>query len=426
MSSPSRNDAIAPATGSDSSRRGFLTQATALSSGALFAGLRSESALGFQANDTLRVGLIGTGGRCRYLLRSLVEIPNVKVVAMSDLYDPHLDETAKQLGQPNLPRVKEFEKLLEDKNIDAVLIGAPDHWHVPMTVAACEAGKHVYVEKPLTHDLSEGKRVIEAQNRSKRVVQVGTQQRSMPHFQKAKELIQAGEIGDVYKIHLTWNRNQPRFRRTPLNIDPASVNWKRFLGNAPDQPFDEYKFRNWRWFWDFGAGILSDLMVHHIDIVHWIMNVDHPESATSLGDHFQAEGVWETPDTIHCLLKYPKFHVYFEGTFSNARNGEMLEFMGTEATAYMDRGRLEIIPERNKKVKPFEMILGTGPKGADFYDKPPGELLHLTNWVECIKTGKKPIAPAEAGVSAATASHLGNIAFRQKRVALWKDEQPKA
>lgn len=398
-------------------RREFLS-ASGAATAALFAGLHAETARGFFANDTLNVACIGTGGRCRRLMQSLREVPNVRLAAVCDIYEAHLEEGAK-LADPKAIRSKAFQELLDRPDIDAVLIGSPDHWHVPMTVAACNAGKHVYVEKPLTHDLQEGKAVIDAQNRNKRIVQIGTQQRSMPQFQEAREILKSGALGDVHKVHLTWNRNTPRFRKVPLNIDPKQVDWKAFLGNAKDQPFDEYRFRQWRWFWDFGGGILTDLMVHFIDVVHWFMEVDHPETAVAIGNHFAAEGVWETPDTIQCLLKYPKFQAYFEGTFVSARNGAMIEFMGSEATLYVDRGRYEIIPERNKKIAAKEVVLGTGPKGADFYDKPDGEILHLVNWVECVRQNKTPNCPAEAGVSAASAAHLGNHAYRHNTVAQW-------
>jgi predicted dehydrogenase len=384
----------------------------------LFAALHAESSRGYAANDTLNVACIGTGGRCRTLMQSLRTVPNVRLAAVCDVWDYALAEGAK-LADPKVARSKEFRKLLDRKDIDAVLIGSPDHWHVPMTVAACGAGKDVYVEKPLTHDLKEGRAVIEAQNEHGRIVQVGTQQRSMPQFHKAREIIRAGGLGQVYKVHLTWNRNTPRARRWKDTIDPKTVDWKAFLGSARAQPFDEYRFRSWRWFWDFGGGILTDLMVHFIDVVHWFMDVEHPLVATAVGDNFQSAGLWETPDTIQCLLRYPGFQVYFEGTFANARNGAMLEFMGTEATLYLDRGRYEIIPERGKEVAAQQLILGTGPRGADFYDKPDGELLHLTNWVECVRSRRKPNCPAEAGVSAASAAHLGNMAFRGSKVAEW-------
>ncbi len=380
-------------------------------------------------NDVLEVGCIGTGGRCRGLMRSLQHIAGVRLAAVCDIWDEH--RTAGQkLADANAFVTSDYRALLDRRDIDAVVIGAPDHWHVPMMVDACNAGKDVYVEKPLTHDLAEGARALEAVRRSSRIVQVGMQQRSMPQFQQGREIVRSGKLGRIHKVHLTWNRNSFRGSRAPLGIDPRTVDWKRFLGSAPDQPFDEYRFRQWRWFWDFGGGILTDLMVHFIDVVHWYFDLDHPETALTLGNNFRPENRWETPDTIQTVLGYPKsrLQVYFEGTFLNARNGAMLEFMGTDATLYLDRGRYEIHPERKRAadnsymvptVEARELILGDGPRGADFYEKPDGELLHLQNWVDSVRSRKQPIAPVEAGVSAASAAHLGNRALRAGGSARW-------
>jgi len=395
-------------------RREFLESVGAGAAGLLTAGYTATAA-GFAANETLQIGCIGTGGRCQQLMKALSTISGVKIVAVCDVWDNHL-EKGRELADPKAATFKDHRSLLARRDIDAVIVATPDHWHVPITVAACEAGKHVYVEKPLTHDVSEGDAVITAQNTHRRIVQVGMQQRSMPQFQKAQEILESGQLGKIVKVHLTWNRNTPRYARTKYNIDPKTVDWKQFLGNAKEQPFDEYRFRNWRWFWDFGGGIFTDLMVHHIDIAYWYLNLGTPETVTSIGDHFETKGVWETPDTVQTLLRYPpqNVQVYFEGTFSNARNGEMLEFMGTDATLYLDRGRYEVHPERKRKVEYSELVLGSGPRGADFYDKPYGERLHLANWIQCIRSGKRPNAPAEAGVAAATAAHLSNRALRSQ------------
>src|SRR5262249_30250141 len=264
-----------------------------------------------------------------------------------------------------------------------------------------------------------------AQNKHKRIVQVGTQQRSMPHIQKAQEIVKSGRIGKVHKVHLTWNRNTDRVKKGPQGVDPKSVDWKVFVGNARQQPFDEYRFRHWRWFWDFGGGIFTDLMVHWIDVAHWFLDLDHPLTAQSIGQHFMSKGVWETPDSVQTLLTYPnQVQAYFEGNFSNAHHGAMITFMGTDATLYIDRGRCELHPERDSKgrdkMKYEELVLGSGRRGADFYDKPDGELVHLTNWVECMRSRKPPTAPAEAGVSGASAAHLANQALRSGQVAVWK------
>ncbi|MBX9580071.1 MAG: Gfo/Idh/MocA family oxidoreductase [Gemmataceae bacterium] len=398
-------------------RREFLAAGTA----ALLAATSVESARGFRANDTLRVGIIGPGGRARGLMQSLKKVPNVTITAVCDVWDANLAE-GKKLADPQAFATKAHEELLDRKDVDAVLIGTPDHLHVPLTVAACQAGKDVYVEKPLTHDLSEGKAVIDAQNQNKRVVQVGMQQRSMPHLVKAREVLKAGTIGTVHKAKCSWNRNADRARRYKDPMDPKTVDWKRFLGAAKDQPFDAYKFRQWRWFWDFGGGIFTDLMVHWIDVVHWFLDLDHPQSAASVGDWYSAKDVWETPDTVQTLLRYPDqdVQVHFEGTFSSNRVGAMAEFNGTEGTLYVDRGRYEVIPDRGKKLAPSSLILGKGERGLDFYDQPDGELLHLTNWVEAVRTRGKPSAPASAGVGAASAAHLANLALRSGQVAVWK------
>jgi len=400
-------------------RRSFL-----LSAGAAAVAVAGSSATAYAAGETLNVGLIGTGGRCRHLLGSLVKIPGVRVTALSDVRDDAIAETQKRLGKTELLVTKHYPELLERKDIDAVLIASPDHWHVPMTVDACAAGKDVYVEKPLTHDLSEGQAVIDAQNKHKRIVQVGTQQRSMPHIAKAREIVQAGGIGKVMKVHMTWNRNTDRVRRFKDTLDPKTVDWKAFVGKAREQPYDEYRMRNWRWFWDFGGGLFTDLMVHWVDVAHWVLNVDHPDKAVSLDEYVVAKDVWETPDTVQTVLSYKdNLQMHFEGTFANAREGAHIVFMGTEANLYVDRGAYIVTPElRSKKAKAEQVVASKEPKhrGADFYDVPDGELLHLTNWVECVKSRNPPTAPAEGGVSSASAAHLANTALRNGGVAVWK------
>jgi predicted dehydrogenase len=394
----------------ESGRRQFLGIATVGASVARYA---------FPANDAVSIGCIGTGGRAQALMKNLEVVKGASIVAVCDVWDENLAK-AREIAGHGAFASKDYRAILDRKDVDAVLIGAPDHQHVPLTIAALEAGKDVYVEKPLTHQISEGPQVLEAQRRAGRIVQVGMQQRSMPHIQKGYEIVKSGKIGKVYKAHLTWNRNQPSSRRVDYNIPPGSVDWKAWLGSAPAQPFDDYKFRQWRWFWDFGSGVFTDLMVHWIDVVHWFLDLDTPQEAVSIGDWFAAKGVWETPDTVQTLLRYPNQGVqaYFEGTFVNARNGAMLEFMGSDGTLYIDRGRYELYPERRApKFEYSEMLLGQGPRGADFYDNPNGELLHLQNWIDAVRSRSQPAAPLAAGVSAASAAHLANQALREGKVA---------
>lgn len=384
-----------------------------------------ESARGYSANDTLNVACIGTGGRARRtLMPRLATIPNVRLAAVCDVWDGHL-ATGVELADPKAIREgTDYRRLLERSDIDAVLIAAPDHWHVPMTVDACAAGKDVYVEKPLTHSLDEAAAVIAAQNQNKCIVQVGTQQRSIPHLQEAREIVRSGQLGAIHKIHLSWNRNSNHRGRTKYGIDPGSVRWQQFLGNAPQQPFDEYRMRNWRWFWDFGGGIFTDLMVHWIDTAYWMLDMDHPELAMSIGNDFATAGVWETPDTVQTLLSYPddRLQAYFEGTFVNHQNRSSLLLMGTEANLYCDRGRYELRPERGKKVAPRQRIEGKREiLGLDFYQEVDGALYHLRDWVNCIRSRQKPSCPAEEGVRSAAAAHLANISLREGKIARWSE-----
>ncbi|MFM8930735.1 MAG: Gfo/Idh/MocA family protein [Gemmataceae bacterium] len=403
-------------------RLASLDRREMLAAGTLAATQGLSLARPVSAADTIRLAVLGSGGRARHLMRSVVKLPGLELVALADVRDDQVATTRGHLrdiapAKVEMPAVKDFRALLDRKDIDAVLIGSPDHWHAPMTIAACQAGKHVYVEKPLTHDPREAKALLDAQAASKSICQVGMQQRSIPHIVQAGELIRSGAIGRVHKVHLSWNRNTARFKKEIPAIAEHSVDWRAFVGGAPGQAYDPYKMVHWRWFWDFGGGIFTDLMVHWIDVAHALLDLKAPVGAASVGTFINAEGVWETPDSVQTLLSYPGgVTAHFEGTFSNARHGAMICFMGTEGSIYCDRGRMELIPDPNKPVKPRELVLGQGRRGADFYDQPDGELLHLTDWVRAVRAGTQPSAPLEAGITAANAAHLANRSLREKRM----------
>ena len=400
----------------EESRRTFLWKSGAWGT-ALAASAWPARSHGFLANETINVGIIGYGGRCRALVKELSRIPGTRITAVCDVFDPNL-RAAHDLTNRQGFATKDHRALLNRSDVDAVIVATPDHWHVPITIDACNAGKDVYVEKPLTHNLQEGQSVIDAEQKNKRIVQVGMQQRSMPHLQEAFEIIKSGELGHVYKVHLTWNRNNPR-GRTDIWIEERLVDWTRFVGNAPSQRFNAFRMTQWRWFWDFGGGLLTDLMVHWMDVVNWYLDLDKPAMAVTIGDQFE-RSLWETPDSIQTLVRYPdqKLQVYFEGTFVNHRNRAMAEFMGEKGTLYIDRGRYEFHPE-NDMGSYREKVIGSGGRGLDFYDKPEAELLHLTNWVDCIRSREVPRCPATVGVKAVYAAHLGNLAYRTGGVAHW-------
>ena len=371
------------------------------------------------ALDTINIGCIGTGNRCRFLLARLRKLPRVKIVALCDVWDAALAET-RPLAEPDAIVTKDYRRVLDRPDVDAVVIATTDHWHTPIAVDACAAGKDVYVEKPLTHNLAEGPSILAAHQRYQRIVQVGMQQRSMPQFQKARELIRSGALGTIHKVDISWNRNNPRIRG-PLGVDPKSVDWDRFLGKVSYRPFDEFQFRRWNWFWDFGGGHLTNLLVHYMDVANWFLSLKNPATAVTVGEYFQDRETREIPDTVQTMLSYPsqKVQVHFEATSVNANKGASMEFMGTEATLYVDRGRYEIRAEHNRKIAQPDMVIGEGPRGLDFYPDPDGEMLHLQNWVECLRSRKTPNATIEDGVRACEGPHLGNISLRSGKVVHW-------
>jgi predicted dehydrogenase len=399
------------------SRRAFLESLGVSAATLALAGYAERPA--FAANDTLGVGVIGCGGRARGMLMPVIKkVPGLKFVAVCDVYDEHLKSGHFVAGGGDVFQTKDHHELLARKDVDAVIIASPDHLHVPLTIDACNAGKDVYCEKPVTHTVEEGQSLVDAQDKNKRMVQVGTQQRSMPHFMQAKKWIEEGKLGKVHKVRMTWNRNFMPFRKAEYRIKPEQVDWKKFLGAAPDQPFDAYRMREWRWMWDFGGGIFTDLMVHWYDAASWMLGLNLPSTVTSIGDHFAVKGAWETPDTVNTIFQFSdkQLQCQFDGTFCGSRDRAHLEFVGEEASLYLDRGRIELIPEPNRGGQKIEEVLGKGERGLDFYDQPEGETLHISSWAEAIRTRSKPSCPAEEGVKSAAVAHLCNRAYRTGKV----------
>lgn len=421
MTTPS--DSTSTAQNNLTPRREFL-KATAMAAAVATTSWQTRAAKGAlptAANEKIGVAAIGNGGRCSQLVAALNKLPTAEIVGVCDVYAPRAAQFQKSHASKAFI-ASDYRRILDRSDVDAVIITTPDHWHVPIAVAACLAGKDVYVEKPLTHTPDEATKILDAVAKTKRVVQVGTQQRSMPQVQAAAKIVKSGLLGDIHKVHCAWNRNSSRGKNRNFGIDQKQLDWKMFLGNAPQQPFSEYRFVRWRWFWDFGGGILTDLMVHWLDMAHLMLELEHPSTAQTLGEQYLYPGMWETPDTVQTLLNYPdnKAQVHFEGTFYNADRGAFIELMGSKGTLYLDRGRYEIRPEGRSKVAAQQVILGEGRKGQDFYTKPDGEALHLTNWLECIKSRGEPNSPVSSAVQVAAAAHLANKSWRDQQTAKWQ------
>ena len=292
------------------------------------------------ANGRIQIGAIGTGRRCRYLLGILAELGQTDLLAVCDVYGPHRRET-KEKYAPSAKEYVDYRELLTDSHVDAVVIGSPDHWHVQMTIDAVGAGKDVYVEKPVTHSLEEGIRLQEAVDRCRQVVQTGTQQRSWSHFIQARDLVQNGELGKVTLVKSFWY--QSYLKRSDVanrKVSLDQLDWRSWLGSAPEQPFDNGRFFNWRWFWDFGGGAFTDLFTHWVDVAHWFMGQDAPEIVQAMGDIHLLDHL-ECPDTVSGSLRYPgRFTVQYTGSMIGCLEGAGMVFRGPKGMLKLNRRKL--------------------------------------------------------------------------------------
>ena len=399
------------------------------------------------ANDRVNVGLIGCGGRGRTDADLLRRIANVNVVAVCDVYQPHADAAQTWAGS-GCRSYGDFRKVLEQRDVDAVLVATPDHWHAAITVLACQAGKDVYVEKPLAHSIREGRKMVEAARRYQRVVQTGTQHRSAPHIQRAAEIVQSGEIGPVHFVRV-WNylnMSPDGIGRAADSAPPAGLDWDFYLGPAPSVPFNKNRFLvTYRWFWDYAGGMATDYGTHRLDSVHQIVGVDAPRSAVAAGGRFELADGADTPDVLQITYEYPGFVLSYEASMLNDHGvggrtpGKKyyltrcaddrphgMAFYGSKGSLFADRVGFEVYPEPQGE---------SGPGATN----PPGSIegfrterveaagedatgLHLQNFIECVRTRQKPVADVEIGQRSTTVPHLGNIAFRTGHKIHWDAE----
>ena len=388
-------------------RRTFMTTA----SGVLL-GPRLARASAQGANNRIRVGIIGTGGRARGLMNNLRKIEGVEIAAVCDVYEPSRLQAAKIAGESSV-QLTDYRRVLDDKTIDAVLIGTPDHWHASMTIAAVGAGKDVYVEKPISRTLEEGVQMVKAVEASKQVVQTGTQQRSWEHWRQARQLVQDGALGRVTFVQMYWYQH-PRVGSYP-DVQMSQLDWKSWLGPAPDRAFEPVRFFQWRHFWDYGGGGITDLMTHWIDVVHWYLDVDAPTTALAIGRN-DAITVWETPDTTAVTLEFATpFVASYVGTFLSRVDDGGLEFRGDRGTLKINRQHFALYRDEAPYVRgtltpePETMVRSAGD----------GTIAHLQNWVDCMRSRATPNAGIRVGHAAARTSHIANAALKQKRQVRW-------
>jgi predicted dehydrogenase len=361
------------------------------------------------ANDMLRVGVIGAGGRMRTILDS-ADASGVpfQIVAVSDVYGPRRDEV-KQRSNGTATTHVDYHEVLANKDIDVVLVATPDHWHVKVACDTLAAGKDIYLEKPVTHTIEEGATLSHAVNSGKQILQCGMQQRSWTHFRNAVDLIQGGSLGRVTQVRTYWWQNYNQAGWRPKPVDVQALDWKQWLGTAPDQPFSEEKYYRWRWFWNFGGGGMTDLFTHWIDVAHWAMKSDTPREAHLLADKYVFEE-WDCPDTLQAALRYPGWDVVYEGMMSSSIDDGGLEFRGTEATLKITRSGFEVYREGLKANQ--NPIL----KEESYRD---GTIDHVLNFFNCVKSRKEPNAPVETGIAAARAGQICNIAYKKNAQISW-------
>jgi predicted dehydrogenase len=280
-----------------------------------------------------------------------------------------------------------------------------------MTIDAVRAGKDVYVEKPVSHTVEEGEAVEKAVLGSKQIVQVGYQQRSWPHFLQAKEVIAEGKLGQISLVLTSWYQDYVTNLQTRPNVDPSKVDWKRFLGSAPEQPFDALRLTRWRWFWDFGGGHLTDLYSHFGDVVHWYLDQDAPRTAQASGNR-GAIPEFECPDTINAAWEYRGFSIVYNGALNGSLEGGNIVIRGHRATMKLNRDGFAVYPEG--KVQ-RELTHWPEPELA-VKSAGDGTVAHMQNFLDCVRTRRQPNAPVRPAVSIARAAHLANTAYRTAKV----------
>jgi predicted dehydrogenase len=387
---------MASDTNTHTNRRAFL--------GAAIATAASYNRI-FGANDRIRIGAIGTGSRCQYLLGVLNKLGSNDIVAVCDVYEPHRLEAKAKYG-PDARDFGDHREVLDLKDVDAVVIGTPDHWHVPITIDAVRAGKDVYCEKPVTHTLEEGEPLIAAVKESNRVVQTGTQQRSWEHYLHAKDIVENGALGQVTFIRTYWYQNHIA-NQDRADVDVSKLDWKRFLGSTPFRPFDADQYAHWRWYWDFGGGAMTDLFVHWVDVAQWYMNEDMPTRATATGVKALLQQR-QTPDTMSAALLYPKSLVEFDSALLGYIEGGGMMIRGTKGAMRLHRSGFEVYQETPRYTEAFTPPTPILKENS----KHDGAIDHMRNFLECIRSRNQPNASVEVGVAAARAGHIANLAMR--------------
>ncbi|MBV8867094.1 MAG: Gfo/Idh/MocA family oxidoreductase [Acidobacteriaceae bacterium] len=430
-------------------RRQFLQKTAAGLAAARSTPLIAQAAKPTAPSDTLRIGIIGIGMQGSGLLPNAISLPGIECVAAADLYEGR-HTLAKQItGNPNLPSTRHYQELLDRKDIDCLIAAVPDFWHMRVVVDACNAGKDIYCEKPMSHSAEQGFTMIEAAQRNKRIVQIGSQRVSSALCAKARELYKQGAIGNVEMVELSLGRNSPNgawVYPPPLDLSPENLDWNTWLNDAPKIPFNPDRFARWRCWKEYGTGVGGDLMVHLLSGMLYTLDWNEaPHSASSLGGIFRFKDGRNMPDLHTVLFDYHGIPVYVRLSLC-AETPEMARFMGPKGILEATGKNLRYLPQTGKDTEPSyyansfprkmhdEYVAewkakhasapgkeplsdNTDFEGADWDDVKP----HLWNFFEAVKTRMPVAEDAVFGNHAAIACHMANESYFRKSPVRWNE-----
>ena len=394
-------------------RRDFVKQA-ALGSVVLLA-MPTSRVLG--ANDRVRLGMIGVGGRGQELVKQVLSVPNAQLVATADIYSRRRDE-ARQMA-PGIQTLDDHRRLLDMKDLDGVIVASPLHLHAKHFVDTLSAGKDLYCEKTMTWSIPEAEQCLAAAKKSDRVVQIGLQHESSGALADTRQWIRDGKVGKVTSVESWMSRNTPHgkgqwVREVPSDCMAQNVNWEAFLDGRPDRKFDPYKFINWRLFWEFSGGNITENMVHQIAWIMSALDLPLPSSAYMSGGVFSEKDGREVPDTIAVTLDFPDMTVTWQSTFSNSRYGLGEHILGSDGTIEHVAGATDMISGHSEEMTRYFPEKANRRDGAALTGETKDQN-HMANWIDCIRSRKTPNATVEIGYRSAVAAHMANMAYREKK-----------
>lgn len=428
-----------------SSRRDFVKAAGAAAVYKLGTAASAAAASPAGPNDQVALGFIGVGIRGSQLMMDFGQNPAARFVAAADLYDGYLTH-AKELRDGKLETSKKYEEILERKDIDAVVIATPDHWHRKMTLDALAAGKHVYIEKPLTWSIKEGPEIIEAEKQSGKVLMVGSGGKTASMTQKVKELIGSGAVGKVIQVRMVNHRNSREgawIYPVPPDASEQTIDWERFHGQAPKRAFDPEVFFRWRCWWEYSGGVATDLFVHLLTTLHEVMQVEAPKSVVSQGGLWFWKDGRTVPDVLESVFEYPEgFLAQLCVNLKNSAPSPGMTIYGTQGTLVWDRNRIVVTGEpedrdiqvygtyawpkamraeyfKAKGLDPANPRSGGAPRPAPKeHTVPPGPS-HTDYFLMSIRENKPSRENATEGHAAAGGAHMANMAYREGRRVSW-------